>query len=287
MKEPFVIPRQYTHDVGFSFRKLTKYAYADYPLHWHEFYELEYILSGKGHMIINGKQHEIKPGMLCFMTPMDFQQANLTETMELINVSFTENWILHDILDKIQVGAVIYDLPLTFIKELENEYSNKSPFKDLYVKQILNCIMIRVLRENSSVSQQSSATPIQKVLQYMQMHFKEELTVSMLANYVNLTPNYLSSAFHRTVGKTLNEYITELRLDFSKKLLTLTDLPITQICYECGFGSFSNFMRLFKKRYNMSPGQLRKSKKDEHHLEMPLDFDNTSGWLDTNTINSD
>ncbi len=272
MEDARIITRQDTGKSGFSLQRRS--VHADYPLHWHEYYEFEYVLSGKGKMVINDTEYEIKPGLLCFMTPVDFQQVFITEDAELINICFIDSWIHPNILDKIKAGTANYDCPVSLLEELENEYENDFWLGSMCIKQILNCILIHTLRGTSPNNLLHNPSPIQRTLQYIQMHFRENLTVSFLANYVGLTPNYLSSMFHKTVGKTLNEYLTGIRLDVSTKLLIFTDLPITQICYDCGFGSLSNFMRTFKKQYGMSPNQFRQSQKGEwHRFKSPLSFD--------------
>lgn len=272
MEDARIIMRQDAGKAGFAL--LRRLIPADYPLHWHEYYEIEYVLSGKGKMVINDTEYEIKPGLFCFMTPVDFQQIFVTEPLQVINICFIDHWILPDILDKIKTGTANYDLPFALINELEKESENDFIFGSTCIKQILNCILIHALRGSNQNNLLHNPSPIQRTLQYIQMHFRENLTVSFLADYVGLTPNYLSSVFHKTMGKTLNEYITGIRLDVSTKFLIFTDLPITQICYDCGFGSLSNFMRMFKKQYGVSPNQFRQSQKDVHQsFKSPLSFD--------------
>lgn len=54
--------------------------------------------------------------------------------------------------------------------------------------------------------------------------------------------------FRKYTGKTYSEYLTELKLDYSKKLLLTTDLSITDICFSSGFSSVSNFLKAFKQK---------------------------------------
>jgi transcriptional regulator GlxA family with amidase domain len=60
------------------------------------------------------------------------------------------------------------------------------------------------------------------------------------------------------LGITINEYLTQTRLNYATKLLSFSDLPITEICYACGFTSFTNFSRAFKNKYHQSPSAYRK-----------------------------
>ena len=61
-------------------------------MHWHEFYELEVVLSGQGRCILNGNTFEMKRGSISFLTPIDFHSVTTIEAdpMEIINIMFSE-----------------------------------------------------------------------------------------------------------------------------------------------------------------------------------------------------
>ena len=77
------------------------------------------------------------------------------------------------------------------------------------------------------------------------------------AKIANYSPNYFNNQFKAYTGMTFKQYLNDLRLSFSKNLLYYTELPITQVCYECGFNDFSHFMSIFKKKFGVTPKRLR------------------------------
>ena len=94
----------------------------------------------------------------------------------------------------------------------------------------------------------------------MQLHFKENPTLAEVASYSGFNPNYFSQKFKETVGKTYIDYLVDLKVSYAKKLLMSSNMSITDICFSSGFTSISNFMRVFKNKYGMSPNAYRNKK---------------------------
>jgi len=90
------------------------------------------------------------------------------------------------------------------------------------------------------------------------MNFRRPVTLAETADYVHFSPSYLSRRFRETVGVNFKEYLTSLRMKFAVKLLCASDIPITEICFESGFGSLSNFICAFKAEYGVSPAEYRR-----------------------------
>jgi AraC-like DNA-binding protein len=64
--------------------------------------------------------------------------------------------------------------------------------------------------------------------------------------------------FEQSTGKTLFQYLKEVRIGYACKLLQETDMSISSICYESGFNNFSHFNNQFKEVNTVSPGEYRK-----------------------------
>ena len=58
-------------------------------IHWHEFYEIEYITAGKGTAYINEKAYELKPNTLLFLSPVDFERIEIEGSLSIVNVAFS------------------------------------------------------------------------------------------------------------------------------------------------------------------------------------------------------
>ena len=100
---------------------------------------------------------------------------------------------------------------------------------------------------------------IRSVCDYIGAHYADQLSIAALAEMVYLTPTYLCVLFKKNTGKTLNGYITDVRLDEACRRLNMTNIHLQDICYQVGYLSPSYFSRLFKSRFGVSPSQYRAS----------------------------
>ena len=95
------------------------------------------------------------------------------------------------------------------------------------------------------------------VISYIQLHYDEELRLFPLSKMACMSPSSFCRCFKKQMGSTLLEYITNIRLDHVEKKLRESDQIISDISFQCGFNTLSNFNRLFKKRYGCNPTEYR------------------------------
>ena len=74
-----------------------------------------------------------------------------------------------------------------------------------------------------------------------------------------MAPSAFSRFFKAHTGTTLSDYIIDMRLSKSSRLLLDTNKSVNEICTECGFNNLSNFNRIFKKKKNCSPSEFREN----------------------------
>ena len=98
---------------------------------------------------------------------------------------------------------------------------------------------------------------VQKVKQFINDHYKEPFRLEDMAAMVGMTPTSFSRFFKLRTGKTLSDYILDIRLGFAARQLVDTTTNISEICFECGFNNLSNFNRIFKARRGVTPKEFR------------------------------
>jgi len=108
--------------------------------------------------------------------------------------------------------------------------------------------------QNSSEARQS-AVDVAKA--FIHSHFSEDLSLELIAGQVYLSPNYFSSLFTQVSGRTVFEYVHEVRIDEAKRLLAETDIPIRQLAKRVGIPSPSYFCRLFRKSVRLAAKDYR------------------------------
>ena len=102
----------------------------------------------------------------------------------------------------------------------------------------------------------SESRRVNKVQQYIASHFREEVRLEQIAELVGMTPVGFSRFFHQRTGRTLSDYIIEIRLGFASRMLIVT---AAEICYDSGFNTLSNFNRLFRKHKGCTPTEFREN----------------------------
>lgn len=94
---------------------------------------------------------------------------------------------------------------------------------------------------------------LNKILNYIKLNYTEKILLAKLARQFEMNPSSFSRYFKLKTGKTLIEYINELRIRYACKLLQDNNYTISQICFKCGFNNISNFNRFFKEKMKITP----------------------------------
>ena len=237
--------------------------------HWHDFYEIELVLSGSGTVGINNDFHPLKRGLLTFVALSDIHSATADADSNslILTLSFDrcliENEIISDFIFN-SPSFVIYlnEEEITRFIQLHSilNKENKSilPLSQLNLKLLLESQLITLMKHQEKYISAKTHTPaIQKAIDYINKHYTENITLSEVAEYVFLSDEHLSREFKKTIGDTFKNYLTSLRIRHAKGLLTSTNNSIADIAQNSGFNSVSHFSSVFKKIMNVSPFEYR------------------------------
>lgn len=153
---------------------------------------------------------------------------------------------LHD-----EIAYTLSDLYIQNLEELTDINS-----VDTFMEQALSDFADRVKKHK----QQSYSKPINMCLNYIYTHLYEDLTLTNLANLVEMHPNYLSSFFKKEVGISIAEYIHRTKVDEAKSLLTFTDYSLLKISTILNFHDQSYFTKVFKKYVGVTPKKYKQNK---------------------------
>lgn len=128
------------------------------------------------------------------------------------------------------------------------------------IKNKVKSIVLSGCNYINTLEQTESDSIITRIKTYIADNFMNNISRQAIAHYVSLNPAYLSRLFKKETGQTLTEYITELRLDQSKRLLAETELTITLVAEKIGYKNYSYFSKIFKERYGITPNDYKKIK---------------------------
>ena len=230
-------------------------------IHWHEFYEIELILSGGGVYHIDGIDYPIERGALYVMSPSSFHRIHFTEDTRLINFMFTldacDPAFLCGVFDTVpHVTMKLCDREIDFIHTLAKEMEHSDSVK--YLSALMNSILGKIQLMHTKEAPQLQNGDMQYAILYIQNHFKEDLHLADVARIASYSPNYFGNKFKEYTGVTFKSYVMSLQFTLAEQMLEHTALSVTEISYQCGFKDFSNFMTYFKKRHGITPGEYRR-----------------------------
>ncbi len=254
---------EFDRDTNFSIRR--SLGFPGSTFHGHDFYELDIITDKRTSSSLNGKRITAKRGNVFFLTPEDFHEYSFESEFDLYNIQFTVDTVSSEVLTLVsESGKRIFDLSEDrFLKilsytELIYSLSHKRGVNRSIATRLLECILL-TLSENGGVDTEkgkkkdAAATAIS----YVHAHFKENPSLSELAAALSISEKYFCKKFKEYTGQTYKEYLRTVKLRYARRLLLATELPIIEICAECGYSTQSHFNREFKDYFGITPMKMR------------------------------
>jgi AraC-like DNA-binding protein len=242
-------------------------------VHWHDFYELVHVTSGRAVHRLNGTAGELLPGSTFLLTPADFHEiaTESDESLSYFNVVVDAGLIEGRLDDPLPSGLerTAWILPgaddlAPDFHRLWDESALDRPGALGMMEAILQCILIELARRCAGGAGQAGPgrspreqTDVKKAVLFVDRHFREPLSLAGVAAQVHLSPNYFSERFREFTGTSFQTYLQQRRLAFAQSLLASTDLGVTEVCHAAGFNSLSHFGRAYRSRYGESPTAFR------------------------------
>jgi AraC family transcriptional regulator len=98
---------------------------------------------------------------------------------------------------------------------------------------------------------------VRQISEHIDSNIEQRITVEVLANLASLSVSYFVRAFKQSIGVTPHEYLMRRRVQLTIKLLSDTDMPLSEIAHAAGFVDQSHFARRFRQHVGMSPRDYR------------------------------
>ena len=154
-------------------------------------------------------------------------------------------------------------LSVITIDEITQKYtqlSSASKNADLQTRYQIDMIVeLTKAVHNHKLSLDKYSPPIQRVLEYMNLHLGDHISNEDLSSNANMSISHLAKVFKKETGVTMTEYIALLRCKKAANLLKKTNLPIQEISSYVGYSDNNYFVKVFKKNYDMTPTEFRKT----------------------------
>ena len=234
------------------------------PLHSHDYYEIEIIISGEAIHNLNSQSYKIKPGTAYILNPSSFHSYEIIKPLKLFCINFDGSVIPEKLFFKMNtVGASrqieISDERLQDIIKLGEILVKECKKKDGGCSvEICECILAMLFEqvENSNPNPDKFDVGMQKALLYLNSHFFESPSLAEVAREANYHKNYFSEMFKQCFGQTYSSMLNELKVNYAKVLLA-TGFSVSEACFRSGFRSLSSFLSVFKEKEGISPKKFK------------------------------
>ena len=253
-----------------------------YPIHCHKEYELNFIEHGVGlSRIVGDSKESVGEYDLILITSPDLEHVweqgecksdNIHEITIQFSPAFLSGLINKNQFERVEKmlnkarNGLCFPMPAilkvyNLISELSTEKGFYAVIKFMTLLYELSLFMDDAKELSSSsfaqIEVQSDSRRILRVQKYIAEHYQDEIHLSQLANMVGMANVSFSRFFKLRTGKSLSDYIIDVRLGYAARLLVDSTMSISEVCYSCGFNNLSNFNRLFKKKRKCTPKEFR------------------------------
>ena len=257
----------------------------DFPLHYHEEFELNFIRNAKGaRRIVGDHIEEIDDIELVLLGP-NLQHAWFTHKcnsreIKEVTIQFHKDFLDEKFLRRNQLSFIKNMIEksscgILFSKEtalqlaprilaLNQKHGFDSVLELMSILHDLSASRnIRILSDSSFNTSEPAYTyhsrRIEKTYEYMNHNFDKAISLTEVAKLANMSEASFSRFFKTRTGITFIDSLTEIRLGHASRLLIDTTQSIAEIAYNCGFNNISNFNRIFKKKKNCTPKEFKES----------------------------
>ena len=270
-------PRQSMMETEFEIFHYKDAKFEGVPVHQHDFYEVYFFISGNVEYNVEGKSYHLKQGDILLINPLELHQPRIRPDQSIYEriVLWIDKSYLSLLCSNESSLTRCFDntnpnhsnlLSLTksqqnFLHEklidLLRESEEKGYGSDIAKKAILTMFLVELNRismsaEISKEGEKSDSPLVSGVLDYINSHYCEKLSLSSIADEFFVSKYYLCRAFKKHTGLTVQQYIKEKRLSYFEDLRKEGRL-LTECASLAGFHDYSAFYRGYVKKYGHSP----------------------------------
>ena len=253
-------------------------------LHYHDYYEIFFFLSGNVDYRVEGRTYRLESGDLLLISPQELHQPAVEPDAVYERIVL---WVDRSYLQSISAPSM--DLSACFgneftgpinllrppkvqqvalgqmLSRLNREHHGTHPGGETYAGGLLQQFLVEVnrlaLQTTSRIRKMDDPDLVSQVLAYIGIHYRENITLETLASEFFVSKYHLSHEFSHQVGTSIYRYVIFRRLMLARELIASGSAP-GDIYQFCGFGDYANFYRAFKSEYGISPRQFAAETRD-------------------------
>ena len=263
-------------DLSLSHSKEKDPSANNYILHVHEFYEVLCFVAGNADYLVEGRKYHMYPGCIMIMRPAEIHKLAIKGkgTYEryvlefrvdtLKQLGFSEDMLAA--FTKRELGEKNQYLPnefpgfdtIGFFKQLEEECGRLDGRQTMMsnISFLLCALNLAFLKKSTDTN--TDTTVGKELISYVNENLTRDISLSSVSEYVHMSPSQVNRIFKRLTGTSVYDYILSKRLVMVREMIEAGEGAVAA-SQMCGFGDYSSFYRLYKKRTGQAPGDVKKN----------------------------
>jgi AraC family L-rhamnose operon regulatory protein RhaS len=244
----------------------------------HGFLELFFVIGGRGHFLIDSREHRCRKNDLVVVPPgcQHTIHDNVADPLALYAVCVAPDVAAHDAesfqslpAGTVRVGSVLAHQMRSVFRQLLFEQTRRRPFgNSAMIGLTLQLLATLARRRGNNRHPVSDDGPndvaprraeVERYAADLAHRFFEHATIDSAAAELGISRRRFTTLFSEVTGRTWSDYLADLRIGYACRLLKETQRSIVAIAFECGFEDLSSFYRAFKRRAGDSPARWRTS----------------------------
>jgi AraC-like DNA-binding protein len=243
--------------------------------HHHEKHQFLYALDGKGVITLDGLSLDFEQNSGVVITPYSKHAIVSNMKLTVLVLAFDETLLdsavrqqlLHDEFGRsklIKLGKMGDNELRQMLRKMLFEQSQGGPLNVLALPIYLAELLLVLVRNESSLQAHNvNGKRAEKLRQYIETHYFEIFSSHDIAVKLGVSARHINNIFKEQYHVTPLQYLTEVRMELAKKMLSETDKDISSVCFEVGFESLSTFYRIFRNSEGIAPNSYRKLQHEE------------------------
>lgn len=245
---------------GVGGAQTTRGTVCSFPMHAHAFYEMTLYEPFDGCIILNGQEVRVPGRTVVLVTPNDLHR---------ICADGCDSPYIKVVFDGAILPAGLLPEAAVVCRDVAEGGLMQRLFQELltvgedalHASLLIAAAVYDVTKSGTSVTSGRRASRhglAVRAAKRLNERFCEDISLASVAKALSVTPQYLSKVFSEEMGVKFSEYLSELRLRYAAELLQLSERSVTEVCYACGYGNLSHFLRCFKRRFGVTPKEYMK-----------------------------
>ena len=287
--KPLLIDLDYSLADTFMIKELNV-PYFTNTHHFHKDYEIVFVKKSSGKRIVGDHVDNFNDDDLVFVGP-DLPHAWFNDSVYYENreelqaqsvvIYLKKTWLEHSVLPLPQTGKLkkllenshrgirFYGETARQIRLLVSDLYRVEGFRqvaDLFTVLFLmsetkECELLAGINYLNTHSENETAR-LNRVYEYVMRNFAGQIRLEHAADIANMSPNAFCRYFRKQTGKNFSQFVNEIRVGHACSLLVKNEMSVTEVCYESGYQSVTNFNKFFRRIMGKSPVEYRKNIRD-------------------------